>query len=158
LLMQPAATFAQESQYDILIRGGRVLDGTGAPWRYADVAIRDDRIVAVGYIPKDAKAARTIDAAGKYVTPGFIDPHSHAAPAIATPERAAAVPILYQGITTVVVNPDGGGPADLRPFVADLERNKPGVNVAPMIGHNGVRVAVMGREDRAPTADEQRRM
>jgi len=158
LLSQPGITLAQEPQYDILIRGGRVLDGTGSAWRYATIAIRGDRIVAVGYVPATAQAARTIDATGKYVTPGFIDPHSHAFPAISKPELAAGLPILYQGITTVVINPDGGGPADLRPLIAALERNRPGVNVAPLIGHNAVRIEVMGREDRAPTADEQRQM
>ncbi len=149
-----AAALAQAPQYDVLIRGGRVLDGTAAPWRYADVAIKADRIVAVGHVPQDATASRVIDARGHYVTPGFIDPHSHSGPGISTPELAAAIPILYQGISTVVINPDGGGPADLGPLVKDIQNNRPGVNVVPLIGHNAVRVDAMGREDRAPTAAE----
>ena len=159
LLALPTVAPAQQApDYDVLIRGGRVLDGTGMPWRYADVAIRGERIVAVGPIPATATAARVIDATGRYVTPGFIDPHSHAVPGISTPELAAAVPILYQGITTVMINPDGGGPADLKPLLGAIEKNVPGVNVVPTIGHNGVRTAVMGRANRAPTAEELQRM
>jgi N-acyl-D-amino-acid deacylase len=158
LALPVAAVAQQAAEYDVLIRGGRVLDGTGMPWRLADLAISGDRIVAVGHIPADAKAARVIDARGKYVTPGFIDAHSHAMPGLTKPELAAALPILYQGITTVMINPDGGGPADLAPQLAAIEQHTPGVNVVPTIGHNGVRTEVMGRDNRAPTPAELRRM
>ena len=146
------------AQYDVLIRGGKLLDGTGNPWRYADVAIKGDRIVAVGPLPASATAAKVIDAKGKYVSPGFIDPHSHASPGITTEKLAAAVPILLQGITTVMINPDGGGPADLVPQLAAVRKNVPGINVVPMIGHNGVRIAVMAYENRAPTPEELKKM
>lgn len=142
----------------MLIRGGTVYDGSGAPGRRADVAIRDDRIVAVGTIPATATAKTMVDARGRIVAPGFIDPHSHAAPNIQTPELAAALPMLHQGITTLFLNPDGGGPADLAPQIADLRTNIPGVNVAPMIGHNAVRAAVMGNVDRLATPEEQAKM
>ena len=122
------------------------------------MAIKGDRIVEVGTISTSATAHRVIDARGRYVTPGFIDPHSHAAPAIGTPNLAAAVPILYQGITTVMINPDGGGPADLRPQIAEIQRHTPGVNVIPMIGHNAVRREVMGLANRSPTPAEQATM
>ena len=153
----PLALTAAES-YDVLIRGGRLLDGSGTPWRYADVAIRGDRIVAVGSLPATATAARVIDAKGRYVSPGFIDPHSHAWPGLGTPTLASAVPILYQGITTVMLNPDGGGPADLTPQLDAVRKHVPGVNVIPMIGHNGVRSTVMGYDRRAPTAEELKKM
>ena len=152
-----AASFAAET-YDVLIRGGRLLDGTGSPWRYADVAIRGDRIVRVGPIAAAATAGRVIEAKGKYLAPGFIDPHSHAAPGITTAALAAAWPILYQGITTVMINPDGGGPADLAPQLSAIRKNVPGVNVAPLIGHNAVRIAAMGYAQRAPTAEERKKM
>jgi len=145
---------AQSADYDVLIRGGLVFDGTGDEGRVADVAIRGDRIVEVGEIPAAASATLTVDAAGKYVSPGFIDTHSHAAPGIETEALAPAISILTQGITTAMINPDGGGPADLRPQVAAIEANRPGVNVIPMIGHNGVRRAVMGLENRKPTPEE----
>ena len=98
--------------YDVLIRGGRVLDGSGNPWYRADVAVAGDRIAAVGELA-GARARRVIDAEGRYVAPGFIDTHSHAGPGLATPALGGAAPLLAQGVTAVVVNPDGGGAADL---------------------------------------------
>lgn len=158
LAMMSMTSAAQTPQYDLIIRNGRVLDGTGVPWRYADVAIRGDRIAAVGTLPAQATAERTIDATGLYVTPGFIDPHSHAGEGLGTAELAPAVPILHQGITTLAINPDGGGPAQLGPQLDTIRQHGPGVNVVPLIGHNAVRTAVMDRADRAPTAEEQQRM
>src|SRR6187455_1099182 len=76
-LQQPAAAF------DILIRNGRILDGTGNPWYRADIGIRGDRIVAMGAL-SEAKAATVVDAGDRYVTPGFIDVHSHSGPALLT--------------------------------------------------------------------------
>src|SRR5471032_3317382 len=101
--------------YDTIIRGGKLLDGTGSPWRYADVGITGDRIVAVGKIAADATAKKTIDARGLYVAPGYIDPHSHASEALEKADRAGVKALIMQGITTAVINPDGGGPADLTP-------------------------------------------
>ena len=149
---------APAPQYDVLIRGGTLFDGGKGAGRLADLAIKGDRIVEVGTIPASATATRVIDAKGRYVTPGFIDPHSHAAPGITTAKLAAARPILFQGITTVMLNPDGGGPGDLREQIADVRRHTPGVNVIPIIGHNGVRTEVMGLVNRTPTAAEQARM
>ncbi|MDG2377105.1 MAG: amidohydrolase family protein [Woeseiaceae bacterium] len=149
---------AQADDFDILIKGGVVVDGSGAHRFDADVAIRGDRIVFVGKVPPDATADTIINATGRIVAPGFIDPHSHAAPGIETAELAAAEPILYQGITTVMINPDGGGPADLKPQIDNIKRNEPGVNVVPLIGHNGVRRAVMQIADRSPTDAEQAAM
>jgi N-acyl-D-amino-acid deacylase len=145
--------------FDVLIRGGRVLDGTGVPWRYADVAIRGDRIVEVGRIQASAPAGLVIDARGRYVAPGFIDPHSHAAGGLAQERTAAAAPLLYQGITTAVINPDGGGSADLGAQLAEIRARTPGVNVVPTIGGNPIRSTVMGpREAREPTQAELEEM
>ena len=153
-----AAAPASAQAYDILIRGGTVFDGSGSAGRAVDIALKGDRIVLVGSAPAGATALKTIDATGKYVTPGFIDPHSHAVPGIGTAELAAALPIVTQGITTVMVNPDGGGPGDLAPLIADIRKNGPGVNVIPMIGHNGVRIAVMGLANRQPSPVELQKM
>jgi N-acyl-D-amino-acid deacylase len=144
-------------QFDILIRNGRLLDGTGNPWYYGDVAIRGDRIAAVGNLGS-ASAAHVIDASGLYVAPGFIDVHSHAGPGLATPGLSAARPLLAQGITTVVVNPDGGGPVDLVAQRDALLLDGLGVNVAQLVPHGSVRSAVLGAEDRAPTPVELERM
>lgn len=156
-LCLPASVLAAASDYDVLIRGGRVLDGTGAPWFAADVAIRGDRIAAVGRLA-GATAGRVIEAAGLYVAPGFIDGHSHAGPALARAETAAAVPLLTQGITTVFVNHDGAGPSDLEAQRRAIVAQRPGVNAAPLIGHNAVRTDVLGMRDVAPTAAQQEQM
>lgn len=144
--------------YDVLIRGGTVYDGSNTPGRTADVAIADDRIVVVGPVPAAATADLVIDATGRIVAPGFIDPHSHGGPPIATQALAAALPILHQGITTILVNPDGGGPADLTQQIADTRAVKPGVNVIALIGHNAVREAVMGNVNRKASPAEQAKM
>lgn len=153
-----AASPAAAQTYDVLIRGGTVYDGSGAAGRKADVAIKGDRIAAVGTIPASARAATTIDATGRIVSPGFIDVHSHAAPNIQTAKLAAALPMLHQGITTLMINPDGGGPADLTQQITDLKTHIPGVNVIPLIGHNAVREAVMGNVARTATPEEQAKM
>ena len=76
LFLLSFVTAASEAQYDVLIRGARFLDGAGNPWRYADLALAGHRIAAVGDLSQ-ASAARTIDATGLYVAPGFIDAHCH---------------------------------------------------------------------------------
>ncbi len=155
-ILATAPTVAQ-TRYDLIIRGGRVLDGTGNPWIRADIGIVGDRIQAVGNLGS-ATAGRVIDAAGRYVTPGFIDVHSHAGPGLESPGLAAAVSLLVQGITTVVVNPDGGGPTDLAAQRRALTAASPGVNVALMVPHGSVRREVIGMADRPPTAPELDRM
>jgi N-acyl-D-amino-acid deacylase len=149
---------AAVEKYDVVIRNGRVLDGTATPWRQADVGIVGDRIVSVGYIPPSVAAELVIDAAGRYVTPGFIDAHSHAAEGLESAARANGESLLRQGITSVYINPDGGGPSDLTEQLETIKRNVPGVNVFPMIGHNAVREAVMGLANRSPTSEELAQM
>jgi N-acyl-D-aspartate/D-glutamate deacylase len=144
-------------EYDVVIINARVVDGTGTPWYYADVAISGDRIAAVGDLAA-APAGRVIDATGLYVAPGFIDTHSHAGPALATEQLSHAQPLLAQGITTAFVNPDGGGPLDLAEQRAALLTHGLGVNVAQYIGHGSIRREVLGTEDRGPTAEELDRM
>ncbi|HET9262174.1 MAG TPA: D-aminoacylase [Vicinamibacterales bacterium] len=155
----PAVAFrqAQPLTFDVLIRNGRVMDGSGNPWLRTDVGIRGDRIAAVGRLP-DARATTIIDAADRLVTPGFIDVHSHAGEGLSRPELRQAQPILAQGVTTVVINPDGGGPTDLAAQRLALETGGVGPNVALLIGHGSVRRAVMGSDNRRPTPDELDRM
>jgi N-acyl-D-aspartate/D-glutamate deacylase len=123
-----------------------VLDGTGNPWMYADVAIVGDRIAAVGRLP-NATAKRIVDAQGLYVAPGFIDVHSHAGPAMGTAALSGAVPLLAEGVTTVMVNPDGGGAVDLVKQRAQIEAQHPGINVGLMVPHGSVRGQVLGSAD-----------
>lgn len=159
LTMLPAASAAQ--RYDIVIRGGQVLDGTGAPARQADVGIRDGLIAAVGDL-SSAGATRVIDAAGMMVTPGFIDMHSHSDWALGEPEANAALPLVTQGITTVVVGQDGRSAwrvgEEMEDVVELWRRQGLSVNAILLAGHGSVRRAVMGEENRPPTAEEMERM
>ena len=100
---------------DVLIRGGTVVDGTGAPRRVADVALRGDRVVFVGDAARSGvRAARTIDAAGLVVAPGFIDPHTHTMGDLSdsSAARRQNLDYLMQGVTTVITGNDGGGPIE----------------------------------------------
>lgn len=144
---------AQPVRFDVLIRNARVLDGTGNPWLRADVGINGDRIAAVGALGP-AAAGRVIDAHDRILAPGFIDVHSHAADGLRSAALHQGQPLLAQGVTTVIVNPDGGGPIDLAAQRAAIEAAHPGPNVGLLIGHGAVRSAVMKSENRAPTADE----
>lgn len=143
--------------FDILLRNGRVLDGSGNAWVLADVGIRGNRIDAVGDL-RTAAAATVLDVKGMYVAPGFIDTHSHAGGALAGRELSGARALLAQGITTVFVNPDGGGSTDLVAQRTALLEHGLGVNVALMVPHGSVRGAILGMADRAPNAAELRRM
>lgn len=148
-----AASEPQEEPYDLLIKNGKVIDGTGNPWYYADIAIKDRRIAKVGK-SLNIKAEEEIDASGLYITPGFIDVHSHAGPGLEEQSLSSAEPILAQGVTTVVINPDGGGSADIAGQQDRLEKHQLGVNVAQLVPHGTVRRKVIGSDDRAPSEDE----
>jgi N-acyl-D-amino-acid deacylase len=149
------APFGTAAELDLLIKGGRVVDGTGAPWARADVAVRGDAIVAVA--PRiDAPAWRTIDAAGRVVAPAFIDIHTHARRGIF--EVPTADNYVRQGVATLVEGQDGSSPLPLGDFLAKVEALRPAVNFASLVGHGSVREAVMGAADRAPTASELARM
>lgn len=148
---------AQPPRFDVLIRNGRVMDGSGNPWLRGDLGITGDRIVAIGSLG-DAQAARTIDAHDRIVAPGFIDVHSHAGEGIRSAALHQAQPLLAQGVTTFVANPDGGGPVDLAAQRAAIEAARPGPNVALLIGHGSVRRAVMEEARREPTAAELQKM
>jgi len=155
--LQTAGLVAQPGvQYDVLIRDGQVFDGTGTPPVTTSIAVRDGRIVAVGALP-NARATTVIDATGRYVTPGFVDVHSHAGEGLSGALNHAQ-PVLAQGITTVVVNPDGGGPVDIAGQRATYEKRGIGPNAALFVPHGSIRREVLGMADRAPTAAELDRM
>jgi N-acyl-D-aspartate/D-glutamate deacylase len=143
--------------YDTIIRNAEVHDGTGAVPLMVDVAIADGRIALIGSLA-DATARDEIDAAGLILAPGFIDVHSHAAGALATPELAAGESLLRQGITTIFANPDGGGPIDMMAQREALEAASPGVNVAQLIPHGSVRREVMGMTNRHADPSEVQAM
>ncbi len=155
LLPSPASVSGQSvagqtTSYDLVIANGLVHDGLGGPPRQADVAIKDGRIGAIGTLAS-ATAARRIDASGRHVAPGFIDVHSHAEGGLVRDGLQQGQPLLAQGVTTIVGNPDGGGPVDLPGQRGQLEQRGLGPNVALLIGHGSVRGAVLGMAEAAPT-------
>jgi len=154
-LVSTTPVAAQEST--TLIRNGRLLDGSGNPWIYADVFVRGDRIEAIGSLAS-TRADEVIDADGLYVAPGFIDSHSHAGGGLASEGLSHAEPLLAMGLTTVFVNPDGGGPVDIPAQGDALLEHGLGVNVAQLVPQGSVRREVMGSADRAATPAELEHM
>src|SRR4051812_10632222 len=137
--------------YEILLKHGRIVDGTGSPWYTGDVAITGDRIARIA--PSiDEPAARVIDVHGEVIAPGFIDIHTHARRGIS--EVPTAPNYARQGVTTVMEGPDGSSPVPLAPFLAELEALKPSINIGSFIGQGSIRSRVVGDVDRKATADE----
>lgn len=164
----PAFAAQDTRHFDLIVRGGRVLDGTGNPWFRADIGVVDGRIVALGDLA-GATADREIDAAGRYVSPGFIDIHSHADNSDPEGEgrtirndsthRKTAPNIVSQGVTTIVVNQDGRSPWPIANQREVLERQGVGPNVMMMVGHGTVRRMVMQDDfQRAASPAEARQM
>ena len=150
--LRAAAPASPAEPYDVLITGGTVVDGTGAPAFRADVAVRGDRIVRVSRDALPAgRAARVIDATGMIVAPGFIDLHAHLDPLPRFPDAESHV---RQGVTTALGGPDGGSPWPLGAHLDSMATAGLGMNVAFLVGHNTIRQAVMGMADRAPSAAE----
>ena len=146
---------------DVLILGGEIIDGSGSEPFAADVAIEDGRITAVGSLAAWS-AARTIRADGLYITPGFVDMHTHSERGLYIPELAPSLPYLTQGVTTVVGGADGYGSWPLHETMeihaARLERQGIGTNAVLMVGSGQVRRLVMGTEARRPTSSEMTAM
>lgn len=152
-----AGTFAsahtgERPKYDIVIRNGRVLDGAGNPWVRADVAVRGGRIVAVGVVPQKGKTE--IDAAGKFVAPGWINSMDQSGDVLR--RQGLAANKLLMGVTTVIAG-EGGTPvpaAEISRYFASLEKQGIGVNFATYYSATQARVEVIGDSARAPSADE----
>lgn len=144
---------AQEA--DILIKNGHVIDGTGNSWYNADIAISNGKIIYIGK-PKNIIAAKTIDAKGLIVAPGFIDVHTH----IEGEEgrNPTANNFILDGVTTVVTGNCGGSNLDIQKYFRTLDSIKLSINVATLIGHNTVRTQAMGRANRPPTQAELQQM
>lgn len=152
-LLPPCAAHAQT--VDLVLRGGTVIDGTGAPPRVADVGIRGDRIVFIGDASTARLApARTIDVKGLVVSPGFIDSHTHTQGDLGSADarKRANLAYLFQGVTTVITNNDGGGTIEIGQTLDRWTRNGIGTNAALYVPQGSVRRAVLGMSSAAPTA------
>lgn len=146
-----------EPSYDIVIKGAKVIDGSGNPWFYGDIGTKGDTILAIGDL--DGKAAGlVIDARGLVVSPGFIDMHSHCDWGLGRPETRANLNYVTQGVTTVVTGNCGQSPLAIAETAAQWDKNGIGTNAAILLGLGQVREAVMGNEMRAPNAREMTRM
>jgi N-acyl-D-aspartate/D-glutamate deacylase len=156
-LLLAAVTAAQSPEigprFDVIFRHGTVIDGSGLPRYRADVAIANGFIARVGDLSK-ASAAVDIDATGLFVTPGFINIHSHASPsALATAEN-----MLTQGVTTEILNPDGSGGVDIAQQLARASEPGLALNIGAYIGFNSVWSDVMGSADKRATPEDVERM
>jgi N-acyl-D-aspartate/D-glutamate deacylase len=178
LVCLPLTLFTQQPQYDLIIRNGHIVDGTGSPWYSGDVGIRNGRIAGIGFLG-DAKAGQTLDAGGLVVAPGFIDMLGQSDLSILVNPHLPSK--IFQGITTEITG-EGSSAAPLNDSIiaADrltydhfkitpdwrtfgeyftrLERQGIGINVAHYVGATQVRRMVLGDVDRTPTADQLKRM
>jgi len=155
LLLIPVSVFAQNSSCDILIHNGKIVDGTGNGWYYGDVAVKDGKIIAVGR-QLNFTAAKTIDATGLIVAPGFIDVHTHLEGEES--KNPNATNFILDGVTTCITGNCGSSNIDIGNYLHWLDSLKLSINVATLIGHNDVRKAVMGRVNRDATPEEMQRM
>lgn len=161
---------------ELLIRGGTIVDGTGAPRRVADIAVRDGRIAAMGGDVGSGSGARVIDATGRVVSPGFIDIHSHSDESVLI--NTALESTVHQGVTSIVAGNCGGSSAPVSGLASEeldrdiarydlertwssfgqyaeaIERSGSSINFSSLVGHGTLRMCVMGAEDRPPTVGE----
>ena len=178
LACTPAFLLAQQDSYDLLIRNGRIIDGTGSPWYSGSIAVRDGRIVEIGS-RISGPARQTIDAAGQVVAPGFIDMLGQSELSILVEPHLPSK--IFQGITTEFTG-EGGSAAPLNDrivaadrvgydhlkispdwrnlgeYFARLERQGIGINVGDYVGATQVRRMVLGDDDRQPSRGELDRM
>jgi N-acyl-D-amino-acid deacylase len=155
LLLSPVLHPAQTPAYDLLIRGGRIVDGTGNAWVRGDVALRGDTIAALGNL-SGATARRVIEANGQVIAPGFIDTHSHARRQIF--EETKAENYIRQGVTTAIEGPDGSSPLPLKPFFDRLAQARIAINMGALVGQGSIREKVIGLANRRATPAEIEQM
>ena len=160
LILLPFALFAQQKKplaigCDILIRNGKIIDGSGNSWYYGEIAIKNGTIAAVGR-QLNYVGAKTIDATGLIVAPGFIDVHTHLEQD--ETKDPGATNFIMDGVTTCITGNCGSSNTDIGKYLRFIDSLKLSINVATLIGHNDVRKQIMGRANRDPKPDEMEQM
>jgi len=155
LLLLLLAVLPAYAQYDLIIKDGRIIDGSGNPWYAADVGIRDGRIAAIGRLDS-GQGRRVLNARGMTVAPGFIDGHTHSEGGIR--RIPTADNFLFDGVTSIVTGNCGGSVTAVDSFFTELRGNGISINLATLIGHNSVRREVMGTAQRDPSPEEMAAM
>lgn len=149
-ILLPAHWLSAAAAFDVMIRGGRIIDGSGNPAQFADIGIRNGRIAVVGRV--EGTAVTTIDATGLMVAPGFIDVHTHA-------DEVAELPLaenfVRMGVTTVIAGNCGSSATDIGAFFHQLEATNVSVNVGVLLGQGSVRAQVMGGSFRRPATEAE---
>lgn len=144
---------------DLLLKGGKVVDGSEGASRVLDIGIHGDRIVFIGEAGKsEVQAKRVINVAGLVVAPGFIDPHTHTLEDLSDPKRKGVENYLMQGVTTVFTGNDGGGPVRVAETLALWRRQGIGANAALLVGHGTVREQVMKMSQAEPSSAQMQEM
>lgn len=152
LLPLPVALSAAET-YDVILRNGTLLDGTGGRGYHADIAVRNGFIARIGKL-RDAHASIELDVSGLVVAPGFINLHSHAT---ATGVRSG-VNMLTQGVTTEIINADGASSLDIAQQLKTFSAQGLAINLGAYVGFNSVWASVVGQSDRRPTVEDIQKM
>jgi N-acyl-D-amino-acid deacylase len=142
---------AQTTTFDVLISGGRIVDGSGNPWFAGDIGIQSDTIAYIGPVGK-ARGRVTLDAHGLIVAPGFLDTHSHARGGIF--DTPSAENKIRDGVTSVMEGPDGSSPLPLKPFFEKLAATPISINFGALVGQGSIREKVIGLKDRKATPEE----
>jgi N-acyl-D-amino-acid deacylase len=155
LLLFPLRIFAQNSDCDILILNGKIIDGTGNNWYYGNVAVKDGKIFKVGR-NVNLPAKKIIDATGLVIAPGFIDVHTHLEGDETKDPNATN--FIMDGVTTCITGNCGSSNIEIDKYLHWLDSLKLSINVATLIGHNDVRKAIMGRANRDATPQEMQQM
>src|SRR5262245_37196071 len=135
----------------LLIRHGRVIDGSGGPARQADVRVSGDTIVEIAPQLTPNQGEQVVDATDRVVAPGFVDVHSHADGGLV--DHPDAVSQVQQGITTTLVGQDGGGDLPVSDFFERMEAARPAINIATSVGHGTVRSLVLGADFKREATD-----